>query len=241
MINLMICYSNLCHSHQHLLTLICLSTGQVKTYATYQRKNRTAANETGRWTPAEEYAFLMGINQFGYGKWAKIADLIPTRTVIQVRNHGATFKERQRNHQQFPQGQAHWPGMPMPGMIGVQFGMQAMGVVPGAGENGVKPGMTGGGYPMMPFPPPMYGMFPPHHQMGPQPFGMFPAPPCVPFQPMPGQPSSNVAVQPPPTEPNSPKSPIPANTVNKMRSDAQQLENISTREINNTINELQDE
>ena len=45
---------------------------------------------------------------------------------------------------------------------------------------------------------PMYVMFP-HNHMGPQPFGMFPAP-CVPFQQMPGQPSSNVA-QPPPTQP----------------------------------------
>jgi hypothetical protein len=100
--------------------------------------------------------------------------------------------------QQAPQAQeqALWPGMPMPGM-GVQPGVQAMGGVPGAAETGVKPGMSGGGYPMMPYPPPMlYGMFP-SHPMGPQPFGMCP-PPCVPFQPMPVQPLSNVAQSPPP-------------------------------------------
>ena len=45
----------------------------------------------GRWTESEQTSFLRGIKKFGRGKWSKIASMIPSRTVVQVKTHGQTM------------------------------------------------------------------------------------------------------------------------------------------------------
>jgi SHAQKYF class myb-like DNA-binding protein len=42
---------------------------------------------TGLWTEAEHKLFLKGLETFPYGAWEKIATLIKTRTVVQIKSH----------------------------------------------------------------------------------------------------------------------------------------------------------
>eukprot|EP01031_Cornospumella_fuschlensis_P048068 gene48068-58881_t len=41
---------------------------------------------TGRWTREEHQLFIKGLEMYGKG-WKKIANLIKTRTVVQIRTH----------------------------------------------------------------------------------------------------------------------------------------------------------
>jgi SHAQKYF class myb-like DNA-binding protein len=45
---------------------------------------------TGRWTRDEHHTFVKGLEMYGKG-WKKIASLIKTRTVVQIRTHAQKY------------------------------------------------------------------------------------------------------------------------------------------------------
>ncbi|ETL38907.1 hypothetical protein F442_09838 [Phytophthora nicotianae P10297] len=49
---------------------------------------------TGRWTEAEHKLFLQGLETFPYRAWKKIATLIKTRTVVQIRTHAQKYYQK---------------------------------------------------------------------------------------------------------------------------------------------------
>lgn len=49
---------------------------------------------TGRWTEAEHKLFLKGLETFPYRAWKKIATLIKTRTVVQIRTHAQKYYQK---------------------------------------------------------------------------------------------------------------------------------------------------
>jgi SHAQKYF class myb-like DNA-binding protein len=51
------------------------------------------AQNTGRWTYGEHCLFLKGLEQHGKG-WKKIASLIRTRTVVQIRTHAQKYFQK---------------------------------------------------------------------------------------------------------------------------------------------------
>ena len=50
----------------------------------------TVGGSTGRWTREEHNLFLKGLEMHGKG-WKKIASLIKTRTVVQIRTHAQKY------------------------------------------------------------------------------------------------------------------------------------------------------
>jgi len=48
----------------------------------------------GRWTEAEHKLFLKGLEVFPYRAWKKIATLIKTRTVVQIRTHAQKYYQK---------------------------------------------------------------------------------------------------------------------------------------------------
>jgi SHAQKYF class myb-like DNA-binding protein len=55
--------------------------------------------KTGRWTREEHHLFLKGLEMYGRG-WKKIAMLMKTRTVVQIRTHAQKyFLKLQKAHQ----------------------------------------------------------------------------------------------------------------------------------------------
>ena len=52
-----------------------------------------SAQNTGRWTYAEHCLFLKGLELHGKG-WKKIANLIRTRTVVQIRTHAQKYFQK---------------------------------------------------------------------------------------------------------------------------------------------------
>lgn len=67
---------------------------QVISMATAQSATATAAGEnTGRWTGEEHRLFLQGLEQHGKG-WKKIASLIKSRTVVQIRTHAQKYFQK---------------------------------------------------------------------------------------------------------------------------------------------------
>mmetsp|Transcript_22492 Transcript_22492/g.53106 ORF Transcript_22492/g.53106 Transcript_22492/m.53106 type:complete len:1283 (-) Transcript_22492:81-3929(-) len=50
-----------------------------------------AKKKTGHWTKAEHERFLEGIAMYGRGKWKAIADVVKTRTTVQVKTHGQSY------------------------------------------------------------------------------------------------------------------------------------------------------
>lgn len=53
----------------------------------------SAAENTGRWTAEEHRLFLQGLEQHGKG-WKKIATLIQSRTVVQIRTHAQKYFQK---------------------------------------------------------------------------------------------------------------------------------------------------
>uniref|UniRef100_A0AAV1TLV7 Uncharacterized protein n=1 Tax=Peronospora matthiolae TaxID=2874970 RepID=A0AAV1TLV7_9STRA len=51
-------------------------------------------SNTGRWTEAEHQLFLQGLETFPYRAWKKIATLIKTRTVVQIRTHAQKYYQK---------------------------------------------------------------------------------------------------------------------------------------------------
>jgi len=56
--------------------------------------NKPAKSNTGRWTEAEHKLFLQGLETFPYRAWKKIATLIKTRTVVQIRTHAQKYYQK---------------------------------------------------------------------------------------------------------------------------------------------------
>lgn len=56
--------------------------------------DEAACNEkTGRWTEEEHTRFLQGLELFGK-KWTKVADIVGTRTTVQVRSHAQKYFQK---------------------------------------------------------------------------------------------------------------------------------------------------
>jgi len=55
-----------------------------------------APHETGRWSPEEHARFLEGLKMYGRRKWQKIAELVGSRTTIQVRSHAQKYFKKLR-------------------------------------------------------------------------------------------------------------------------------------------------
>ncbi len=56
----------------------------------YNLNYGSTLNYSGRWTLEEHSLFLKGLEFYGKG-WKKIAELIKTRTVVQVRTHAQKY------------------------------------------------------------------------------------------------------------------------------------------------------
>ncbi|KAE9356414.1 hypothetical protein PF008_g3642 [Phytophthora fragariae] len=56
--------------------------------------NKNLKGNTGRWTEAEHKLFLQGLETFPYRAWKKIATLIKTRTVVQIRTHAQKYYQK---------------------------------------------------------------------------------------------------------------------------------------------------
>ncbi|KAI9913751.1 hypothetical protein PsorP6_005127 [Peronosclerospora sorghi] len=55
---------------------------------------KSVKSNTGRWTEAEHQLFLQGLETFPYRAWKKIATLIKTRTVVQIRTHAQKYYQK---------------------------------------------------------------------------------------------------------------------------------------------------
>lgn len=70
------------------------SAGVAATSSNSQTTSNGAAGEnTGRWTAEEHRLFLQGLEQHGKG-WKKIASLIKSRTVVQIRTHAQKYFQK---------------------------------------------------------------------------------------------------------------------------------------------------
>ena len=56
-------------------------------------KPDTVGENTGRWGDEEHQLFLRGLEMYGKG-WKKIAGLIQTRTVVQIRTHAQKYFQK---------------------------------------------------------------------------------------------------------------------------------------------------
>ncbi|EGZ17362.1 hypothetical protein PHYSODRAFT_500657 [Phytophthora sojae] len=56
--------------------------------------SKPVKGNTGRWTEAEHKLFLQGLETFPYRAWKKIATLIKTRTVVQIRTHAQKYYQK---------------------------------------------------------------------------------------------------------------------------------------------------
>jgi len=63
------------------------------TAATAQGAGGTQGENTGRWTADEHRLFLQGLEEHGKG-WKKIASLIKSRTVVQIRTHAQKYFQK---------------------------------------------------------------------------------------------------------------------------------------------------
>ncbi len=99
-----------------------------------------AAENTGRWTAEEHRLFLQGLEQHGKG-WKKIATLIQSRTVVQIRTHAQKYFQKLTKAHQAGEG-----GVPLggggggiSGTVGGGFGTQMIsaGTAEGDGTVGI--------------------------------------------------------------------------------------------------------
>jgi SHAQKYF class myb-like DNA-binding protein len=68
---------------------ICMATAQAAAASAIS----AAGENTGRWTAEEHRLFLQGLEQHGKG-WKKIASLIKSRTVVQIRTHAQKYFQK---------------------------------------------------------------------------------------------------------------------------------------------------
>lgn len=107
----------------------------------------TGGENTGRWTAEEHRLFLQGLEQHGKG-WKKIASLIKSRTVVQIRTHAQKyFQKLAKARQNGEEGEVSMEGRGNgPGGVGGGMGMGQMGGgVCGGMGNGVGGGIVGAG------------------------------------------------------------------------------------------------
>ena len=79
--------SNSSKSSKKKKATVTMATTQTATPASTQGEN------TGRWTAEEHRLFLQGLEEFGKG-WKKIASLIKSRTVVQIRTHAQKYFQK---------------------------------------------------------------------------------------------------------------------------------------------------
>lgn len=60
----------------------------------FKGKTKERGIATGRWTEEEHALFLEGLRRFPYRAWKKIATLIETRTVVQIRTHAQKYYQK---------------------------------------------------------------------------------------------------------------------------------------------------
>ena len=89
---------------------------------------------TGRWTAEEHRLFLQGLEQHGKG-WKKIASLIKSRTVVQIRTHAQKyFQKLAKARQNGEEGEIIMDGRGPGGVHGGGLGPHGMGGPGGAGS-----------------------------------------------------------------------------------------------------------
>jgi len=89
---------------------------------------------TGRWTAEEHRLFLQGLEQHGKG-WKKIASLIKSRTVVQIRTHAQKyFQKLAKARQNGEEGEIAMDGRGPGGLHGGGLGHHGMGGPGGAGS-----------------------------------------------------------------------------------------------------------
>jgi SHAQKYF class myb-like DNA-binding protein len=71
-----------------------------------KKKSGSGFENTGRWTSEEHQLFLNGLDSYGK-EWKKIAELIKTRTVVQIRTHAQKYfqkvaKAREQANEKIP-------------------------------------------------------------------------------------------------------------------------------------------
>ena len=66
---------------------------QAAPYDGQQEPVQQGKENTGRWTAEEHRLFLQGLELHGKG-WKKIAGLIQTRTVVQIRTHAQKYFQK---------------------------------------------------------------------------------------------------------------------------------------------------
>lgn len=69
------------------------TTVTMATAASATTTNSSQGENTGRWTAEEHRLFLQGLEQHGKG-WKKIASLIKSRTVVQIRTHAQKYFQK---------------------------------------------------------------------------------------------------------------------------------------------------
>lgn len=82
-------------------------TVTMATAATACSSGSTGGENTGRWTAEEHRLFLQGLDQHGKG-WKKIASLIKSRTVVQIRTHAQKYFQKlakARQNGEVPEGE----------------------------------------------------------------------------------------------------------------------------------------
>uniref|UniRef100_A0A7S1Y5C3 HTH myb-type domain-containing protein n=1 Tax=Grammatophora oceanica TaxID=210454 RepID=A0A7S1Y5C3_9STRA len=66
--------------------------------ATHSPSNNTTSSSNsrlGRWTPDEKLLFLHGLSIYGKGKWKKIRQFLPSRTLVQIKSHAQKVLKRE--------------------------------------------------------------------------------------------------------------------------------------------------
>ena len=77
------------------------STSSSSTSSSVAAATAAAGENTGRWTAEEHRLFLRGLELHGKG-WKKIATLIQSRTVVQIRTHAQKYFQKLSKAHQFP-------------------------------------------------------------------------------------------------------------------------------------------
>jgi len=80
----------------------------------------TTGEKTGRWTDEEHTRFLHGLELFGK-KWTKVADVVGSRTTVQVRSHAQKYFQKLEKDRAQPSGSGG-RGRAGAGFGGRQFG-----------------------------------------------------------------------------------------------------------------------
>lgn len=117
---------------------VTMATAQTATPASGSTASTGGAGEnTGRWTAEEHRLFLQGLEQHGKG-WKKIASLIKSRTVVQIRTHAQKyFQKLAKARQNGEEGDVS--------MEGRGVGSNGGGMAMGAGTAHLANGGTGTG------------------------------------------------------------------------------------------------